>query len=186
MNESHKNVTLTPQVKRYLTPNHKAFVLLMFARGFSAAEIARLISDPEAAQKYNFMPRSVHFTNIYNLTKKFDPEEVRAVRLRYLADMTDIRLASKKERIHELSKIALSISPFITATDRINALKAIKAEIGEDIDKLSEALKQSGTTVVNSVVNVPPTDLSTLPESEAHGVRNNALSVYANATAKRF
>lgn len=172
--------------KRYMNANHKAFVLLAYARGFAATEISRMLSDPETALRFDFMPRSVHFTTIYQMAKKFDPEELKMVRLRYLADLTDIRLASKKERVHELSKIVLSISPFITAADRINALKAIKAEIGEDVDKITEALKQSGTVVYNSVVNTPAADLSALPESERNGVRNNALSVYANETAKRF
>lgn len=172
--------------KRYMNANHKAFVLLMYARGFAATEISRMISEPETALRFDFMPRSVHFTTIYQMAKKFDPEELKMVRLRYLADLTDIRLASKKERVHELSKIALSISPHITAMDRISALKAIKAEIGEDIEKIAEALKSSGTTVFNSIVNTPAVDLSALPEAERNGVRNNALSVYANETARRF
>jgi hypothetical protein len=55
------------------------------------------------------------------------------------------------------------------------------------IDKIADAIKNSGTLVnVGVVSGAPAVDLSALPESERNGVRNNALSVYANETARRF
>lgn len=135
-----------PQVK--VMEAHRRFILQQVASFVTCrAEIARRLADPGYAERYGFRPVNVTPQLVTKKIAKFTDKQILEERQRYLVDFTDIPLAHKKERVKELVAIYKELGE-IKAKNvlmaRAKILETIKAEIGEDIEKLADAIKESG------------------------------------------
>ena len=147
-----------PEIK--LTQQHRQFIVQQRARFvMSNTVIAERLEDKEFADEHGFIPVKIHNSRISQiLNQETDPKEIQTIRQTWLADFDDTPLAHKKSRVQELSKLygeadtddysTYGKGGMITNTGdqarkivKTNIMRQIKDEIGEDIDKLAEALK---------------------------------------------
>ena len=115
--------------------------------------IAQRLEDTAFAEKYGFNPVKIHDSRISQiLNKETDPKEIKAYQQEWLSDFDDTPFAHKKPRVQELIKLynEAETANFATGktsgeyqrkTIQMGLLRQIKDEIGEDIDKLADALK---------------------------------------------
>jgi len=104
--------------------------------------------------------------------KKKYPEKVTAAREEYGRDLLRFPIANKVWRLEKLQKI------FNEATDYKTILKALaqaRIEIGEDVEKLSEAIRNSGGRTFNF-------DLGKLPEGDRENIRDQFGAFFAGET----
>ena len=141
-----------PEIK--LRPEHRQFIVqqrAMFV--LSNTVIAERLENEEYAEEFGFKPVKIHNSRISQiLNHDTDPKEIQAKRQSWLADFDDTPLAHKKNRVQELVKLYEDTAEADFSTDKstgeyhckviqMGLLRQIKDEIGEDIDKLADALK---------------------------------------------
>ena len=142
------------QANRYepyrVKKEHKEFMVMMLARFEKPAIIARMLNDPAIADEYGFDLVLLNPSTVWKHCKKFKPELIEAVRAEWLSSIVDIPIAHKKWRLEQLLRIYYTT---FDPKDRIAALKQAANEIGENFDKLADALKQSGDNHYHLHVN---------------------------------
>jgi len=141
-----------PEIK--LTQEHRQFIIqqrAMFV--MSNTVIAKRLEDKAYADKFGFKPIKIHDSRISQiLNKETDPKEIQVIRQKWLSDFNDTPLAHKKNRVQELVQLyedaesadfstAKSTGEYQRKIIQMGLLRQIKDEIGDDIDKLTEALK---------------------------------------------
>lgn len=116
-------------------------------------EITKMLSDPKIAADNEFNPITVTRQAVQIAISQYDKAELGQMRAVYLTDYGDIPLAFRKERIKELVRMYNKLAnQRKTITLRAGLLRQIKDEVGEDIDKLAEALR--GLTVQHNQHNI--------------------------------
>lgn len=155
-----------PEIK--LTQQHRQFIVQQRARFvMSNTVIADQLEDKAFAEEHGFPPVKIHNSRISQiLNQETDPKEIQAIRQSWLADFDDTPFAHKKNRVLELIKLydeaedddystigkggaVVNSGEHVRKTIKTNILKQIKDEIGEDIDKLAEALKTPLNVIVD-------------------------------------
>ena len=139
-----------------LNAKHNLYILQQVANfRESRKEITAELADPEVAAQYGFEPIVITHQRVSQIILKLDPDKLREKRHEYLTDFSTVPLAHKKMRVMELisqyDKLELKDPKEGTNTVqnnlaeivrlRLAVLKQIKDEIGEDLDKLMEALR---------------------------------------------
>ena len=142
-----KTAKRPPQVgpSSHLSPEYLRLILVWHACGYATRHIVKLMGDADWMIQFDLPSRHVDKTSIQNRISQFTPKEISTARAAYYSTFDDVPLAHKKNRILMLQKIA-----FRRSTDdetRIQVLKAIRDEIGEDTDKIADALRGAGPRV---------------------------------------
>lgn len=140
---------------RKLNNLHRVFILQQ-AAAFekSATAIQRKLSDPDAMHLYGFKPVHVSVQRVDYILRHLKPEDILMQREIYLKDYSNIPLAFKKIRILELVKMYEEIADVKmkgVLGMRLNILKQIREEIGEDVEKLIDAIR---SVKPNSIINI--------------------------------
>jgi len=128
--------------QRKLGSAHKRFILMMLGRFVHPTEMSRLLKDEDVAEEYGFKPVGLDRATIWKCTRKFTDEEIAASRACYLESLEDIPVASKKYRLDQLQQIIDDEKA--TLKVKISALAQVYKEIGEDVDKMADALRRGG------------------------------------------
>lgn len=139
------------QQENRLAPEYIKLILLWHSCGYSGRHIARLMADSEWMEQFELPIRRIARSTVDNRISQFTPEEKAKARAAYYSTFDDVPLAHKKNRILMLQKIA-----FCKSTDnetRIQVLKAIRDEIGEDTEKMADAMRSSGVRIS---IGAPP------------------------------
>lgn len=150
----------------------------------SPGKIKDLLRDDEYAARYGFNPVCVSHQAVGKAIKKLKTADVMAERVRFLDDFSDTPLAHRKKRVQELIKIFLDIEldknlkPREQYLLQMKALRDIRAEIGEDFDKLVDAIRGSGDTHIVNIYEGLPAD------EQEQKLRN--LSQIAHRLGDRF
>ena len=150
-----------------LTEAHHRFILNQLASFvFKQQTILDRLKDPDIAEQFGFEPVEITQPRLSQIiNKEVDKSELDALRQKWLNDFDDVPLAHKKARVLELVKLyeetdtddyssysAKNAEIQTNSGDRdrkmikAQILKQIKDEIGEDIDKLANALGQQTNT----------------------------------------
>jgi len=122
----------------------------MAAFNNSSTTIRDMLRDDDTATRFGFSPVIVSQQAVSKKMSKFTPDEINEERKRFLEDFTDTPLAFKKVRVKELCDIYKKLvnDPIAygkgVVKARLQVLRDIKAEIGEDIEKLADALRHNG------------------------------------------
>ncbi len=146
-----------------LTAEHRTFLRHQLSRlQIKPTELAPRLNDPKYAEEHGFPLLKVCYQTVQAYIKTIPKFEMAQLQAAYLTDFSDTPLAWKKIRIIELIKIYLSIdsggmvrkvkgkdgadveldlTPAAKASMKITVLKQIKDEVGEDVDKMAEALR---------------------------------------------
>ena len=125
-----------------LNQAHRTFIMVCVARHYRPREIWKMLKDKQVADEHHFDPIDMNPSSIWKQIKKIDPADIEKQREIYYMTLSDIRLASKKERVLELVKIYNK--PSVSLKDKAQILKQIREEVGEDFDKYLEAVKNQG------------------------------------------
>lgn len=168
-----------------LMKSHRRFILLQVA-GFvdSPGKIKDLLRDDDYAARFGFNPVCVSNQAVCQAIKKLVPADVMAERVRFLDDFSDTPLAHRKKRVEALVKIFIAIELDKTLKVKeqyllqMKALRDIRAEIGEDFDKLVDAIRGSGDTHIVTIYEGLPAD------EQEQKLRN--LSQIAHRLGDRF
>lgn len=141
--------------EKKITEKHRAFITQKVAEFTdSPSEIQALLADPEIAESYGFEPVKVSDVRICQIKQELDKDLLSYFRAQYLIEFisSDLKLAHKKERVRELIKLYESvsglkktdgkeISPSAKFDKKVKVLQHIRDEMGEDIDKIANALR---------------------------------------------
>jgi hypothetical protein len=141
-----------------LSQTHRKFIVWTCAtETWSPTEICRRLRDDEVAKEHGFNPVIVTTSAIFHLTKgggrRCLKDQIVALQLQLATDFSTLPLAQKYGRVATLTRlIKLAVGDQATTdTQKIRLiqglLRQIKEEIGEDMDKLAEALAASGTSL---------------------------------------
>ncbi len=150
--------------EKLLQPEHKTFLLTQVSRCLTSATVLkRMLEDTDVAAEYGFEPLSVSREAIWQQVAKLDPELVKDLREKYLSDFDSVYIAQKKNRVVELSRMYMKL-PELAVKAKLDILRAVKDEIGEDMDKLAKALGQSQFNLQFLVVNGSDPKLSSALE----------------------
>lgn len=156
-----------------LTDAHRKVAVDMTADGYSGHEIAAALASVESTVKYGLMPIYVTESTIRKAMARYGRDKIAARRAERMASLDDMPCTQKRVRIQMLWDIAQDSRT--NAHTKVAALKGIKEEIGEDVDKLADAIKSGGTSVAVSVaVNADPVATDADVEVE----RINAARLY--------
>lgn len=141
-----------PEIK--LTQEHRQFIIqqrAMFV--MSNTVIAERLEDKGYADKFGFTAVKIHNSRISQiLNKETEPRDIQVIRQKWLSDFDDTPFAHKKNRVQELVKLyedaesadfstSKSTGEYQRKMVQMGLLRQIKDEIGDDIDKLTDALK---------------------------------------------
>lgn len=145
-----------PHNEQKITPRHKRFILMQVAAFESRQRhLAAMLADEKVAGEYGFKPITVSHQRVRGIIAKIDPAELERTRAELYRDFSGIPLAHKRNRLMELqhmyddlvelSQAAASTEDRIAFHSRMQTiLKHVRDEIGEDIDKLADALRAGG------------------------------------------
>ena len=138
--------------KHKIEPPHQKFIIDQCAHYCrSSKKIAKMLGDPEVAAENGFEPITISQPAVWIHIKNVSNVEIEKARADYLADWSDLPLAHKKPRVIELVKMfeALDNADYNAKKpltdlgkdrEKRKILNQIKEEIGEDLNKLAEAM----------------------------------------------
>lgn len=144
--------------QRKLMEQHRRFIVSMMATFVtSPAEIAKRLNSKTWAAQYGFEPVKISRGRVSQLLlHDVDKTLVIKAQAAYLADFSETPLAHKKHRVLELIELyngvedmtladgETSVSDKVKLDYKLRILDQIRAEIGESVDKLADALRASG------------------------------------------
>lgn len=134
-----------------IPPEYHDIIKALYARGYKGATIHRFLTSKEEMETRGLAAIRTTYTLIYKLVESFDQAELKTIRAKFLETMEDVRLTKKIERCLELQKIVDNKNTL--TKDRIAALKAIRDEIGEDVDKLVAGLRDAAAPTISIEVH---------------------------------
>lgn len=177
---------------RKLTGDHRRFILQQVAAfERSPSLITRRLASAKWGEDFNFTPVQMSTSRVHAVMQRLDPELIKAARLDYLDNFDRIPLAFKKERILYLVDLLKKTKKLktndmfgnkidasdVTKIDRQMALiRQIKDEVGEDADKLADAIARSGQQVfVSAFIQ----DFQQKPREDQDAIRKETAAFYA-------
>ena len=144
---------------------HKAFLLNQVARfEGSAAELARRLNDPVLGKLHGFEPIRVAKTTVQRHVAKITKAELSKERTKFLMTFENTPLAHTKMRVLELAEMIEELDELMKTLKADGApvrellavyaqkqglLRDLRAEGGEDIDKMAKAIRESGGPTVS-------------------------------------
>ncbi len=145
-----------------LDQNHINFLAGQFAKfENNISKLTEQLKKPEIAEEYNFDVIEVTRQAVsWHIKREDFIDKIMLYQTEYLSDFKDMALAHKKERAKELIKLYNSIDK-ITKTDgkllaettrldkKLMVLRDIRAEMGDDIERIAQALEKDKTVNVN-------------------------------------
>ena len=140
-----------------LNDAHKNFILKQVSTcNVKITLIARMLDDAVLGKEYNFDPVSITHQAVSNHISKIGKTEIAGMQVEYLTDFNTSPFAHKLNRVKELERMYWQSqfdepNSHVERNHRLQILRDIKAEIGDDVKMLTEAMAQSGTTVNVSV-----------------------------------
>ena len=153
-----------------LTERHKLVLLQRVAEfNLSQIRLSEMLADKESAEKYGYDPVVVTAQRVGQVIRAFPPELVAKERQKFLDDFGSLPLAHKKMRVIELSKL---YSKTEITSEKQSILRDIKAEIGEDIEKLANAMRTRNGDNYYNITNIIGEARSAEPDDRATIVRN--------------
>lgn len=148
--------------KRYISSCAAAFIV-------RPTEIAKRLGMQKYGDEFGFEPVKIGNERIRQLLLEIPKRTLDSLRRSYLADFSKTPLAHKKFRIEELTRLykqvdsltqlrigrsktedgytVSSVSQSVKLDKKLAILKQIRDEVGEDVDKLADALRDSKATV---------------------------------------
>ena len=155
-------------MKPALNDQHKDFLITQVAT-FAETRNRRLavrLASSRFGEQYNFRPVKITFQGVHQfLSKPETKARIAEVRRQWSADVYAIELGNKAARINELVKLYHSIddmkrldgrelSPLRKLELKQQILRHIKEEVGEDVEKLADALRTGGAGIhVGDIIN---------------------------------
>lgn len=144
-------VVRTPTLK----PQHQEFLISQVATFAEARQrrLAAQLASAKFAEEYGFSPIRISHQAIGQFLRKPEiRDRVNAMRLQWSSDVYSIRLGNKSARISELVKLYESVdtmkrpdgkeySAMARAELKQQLLRHIKEEVGEDVEKLADAMR---------------------------------------------
>ena len=153
-----------------LTAEHRTFLRHQLSRlEIKPTELAPRLNDPVYAEEHGFPLLKVCYQTVQAYIKTIPKMEMAQMQAVYLTDFSDTPLAFKKIRIIELVKIYLSIETMTRETPKgkivkltakaqaafkMDVLKQLKDEVGEDVDKMAEALRGISVSHQHNIFNL--------------------------------
>jgi len=141
-----------------LNDDHKVYICQRYASyQADATEIAEDLASLKIAEEHEFEAVDISHVRVHQIIKA-ESEKIADLRSSYLADFSELPLAFKKMRLMELVKMYNSIakgaltkklignvevvcSDLETTKQMQSILRDMKAEMGEDVEKLADAMR---------------------------------------------
>lgn len=185
---------MTTEIKEHgnkkLLPEHRLFLKHQLSRlEISPLDLRDRLNDPKFAEEHEFPLIKVCYQTVQRFIKSIPKMEMAQMQAVYLTDFSDTPLAWKKIRIQELIKIYLSIENMTRetpkgklvnltergkATFKMNVLKQLKDEVGEDVETMAEAMRGISVSHQHNIFNLDGTGNGT----ERQQLNRNLASIF--------
>jgi len=153
-----------------LSSDHvKYFIIRRYLEKARIIDIYEELTDVDAKAKYGIatLP-NLSKTYFYKRVSRIDKEDVAVVRTKWMEEIVEVPIASKRYRLEQLNKLLLND---INVTEKVKVIRQAQLEVGEEdwIDALKESNKTNinvlgGVTIdiikqiASSIVNDLPTE----------------------------
>lgn len=154
-----------------LNDRHRQFILHCLASfDTSPSSITRRLNDREEADRFCFKPVKVSVQAVHQAARRMSTDEIAVARARFLVQYDDAPFAHKKMRVLELTRLyegvdkltkTLKMGDVMTEVDissltktrmKCEILNQIRVEMGEDMDKIADAIRSIKSENVLQVI----------------------------------